>query len=58
MGKNDLSEINNWYRRFVFYTVKLPLILITIPIGFLFDFLIAFPSVILCSIDAWMRNKQ
>jgi hypothetical protein len=46
------------WNKFVFYAVKLPLIFITIPIGFLFDFLITFPSIILCSLDARLKNKD
>lgn len=57
MTRNDIPTIKNHWKRFVFYTVKLPLIFITIPIGFIFDFLITLPSIILCSIDARTKNK-
>jgi hypothetical protein len=57
MKRNNISIIKNHWKHFVFYTVKLPLIFITIPIGFIFDFLVTFPSIILCSLDARTKRK-
>jgi hypothetical protein len=34
-----------------FYTINLPLILITIPMGFLFELIVTFPFIICCTID-------
>ncbi len=50
--------IKTRWKQFVFYTVKLPLIFITIPVGFIFDFLVTFPSIVLCSLDARLKNKN
>jgi len=35
-----------------FYTVKLPLILIAIAVGFIFEFIITFPFLVFCTIDS------
>ncbi len=43
-------------RKIKFYTVNLPLILITIPIGFVFEFIITFPFIVFCTIDG-MGNR-
>ena len=44
-------------RKIKFYTVNLPLILITIPIGFIFEFIITFPFIVFCALDR-MENKE
>jgi hypothetical protein len=56
--QNGFPGVRICWKHLVFYSIKLPLIFITIPVGFLFDFLITFPYAILCIIDARMRNKN
>jgi len=41
-----------------FYFIKLPLIYVAIPIGFIFEYLITFPFVILTSLDRRSSKKQ
>ena len=38
-------------KKIKFYTVNLPLIVITIPIGFVFELIVTFPFIIGCAID-------
>jgi hypothetical protein len=56
-GADIIIMLRIRWKKFVFYAVKLPLIFMTIPVGFLFDFLVTFPSIILCSLDARLKNK-
>jgi hypothetical protein len=56
--QNGFPGVKTWWKHLVFYSIKLPLIFITIPVGFLFDFLVTFPYSILCIIDARMQNKD
>ena len=58
MPRRDVPMIRTQWKRFVFYTLKLPLIFITIPVGFIFDFLVTFPSIILCNIDARLKTRN
>lgn len=50
-------KINQPLKKIKFYTVNLPLILITIPIGFIFEFIITFPYIVFCTLDS-MGNKK
>ncbi len=38
-------------RKFLFYTVKLPFILMIIPLGFILEFFISLPFIVICSLD-------
>lgn len=38
-------------RKFLFYTVKLPFILMMIPLGFILEFIVSFPFIVLCTLD-------
>ena len=44
-------------KKIKFYTVNLPLILITIPIGFIFEYIITFPFIVLCTLDSLKQEK-
>jgi len=44
-------NIRKIYKQFIFYTIKLPLIYIAIPVGFIFEYLITFPYIVLCTLD-------
>lgn len=44
------------YRRLRFYALKLPFVYLMIPLGFLFEFIITFPFIVMVTIDA--RRKQ
>jgi len=46
-----------FYKKILFYTVKLPFIYLAIPIGFIFEYLITFPYIILCTIDGHFQKK-
>ncbi len=46
-----LNFIDPIYKKILFYTVKLPFIYIAIPIGFIFEYLVTFPYLILCTLD-------
>jgi len=45
------------YKKILFYTVKLPFIYLAIPIGFIFEYLITFPYIVLCTIDGLFQKK-
>jgi hypothetical protein len=45
------------YKKIHFYMVKLPFIYLAIPIGFIFEYLITFPYLILCAIDSFSQKK-
>jgi hypothetical protein len=46
------------YDRITFYLVKLPFILLLIIFGFIFEFLITLPFLVLCSLDSYFRGKD
>ena len=46
-----ISKIKKIYKQIIFHTVKLPLIYISIPVGFVFEYLITFPYIVLCTLD-------
>jgi hypothetical protein len=52
------SSIKTLYKQFLFYTVKLPFIYIAIPTGFVFEYLITFPYMVLCVIDSLCQKKR
>jgi hypothetical protein len=43
--------IKKKYHAIVFTTIKLPLIYLTLAIGFIFQFLITFPYMLICILD-------
>jgi hypothetical protein len=45
------------YKKILFYTVKLPFIYMAIPIGFIFEYLITLPHLILCTIDSLSKKN-
>lgn len=45
-------------KKIKFYTVNLPLIFITIPIGFIFEFIITFPYIIFCTLDSMGKELK
>lgn len=45
------------YRTFKFYLIKLPFVYIAAPLGFLFDFIITFPYIVMTEIDG-RRGKK
>lgn len=47
-----MIKLSKRLKKIKFYTVNLPLILITIPIGFIFEFIITFPYIIFCTLDS------
>jgi hypothetical protein len=51
------SSMKPLYKKIIFYTVKLPFIYLAIPIGFIFEYLITFPHLILCTIDSFSQKK-
>jgi len=51
-------KIRKIYKQFVFYTIKLPLIYIAIPVGFVFEYLITFPYIVLCTLDSMSKTDS
>ena len=45
------------YKKFTFYVLKLPLIYILIISGFIFEFIIGLPFLVLCAIDNIFDKK-
>ena len=45
-------------QRIVFYLVKLPFILVTIVIGFLLEFLLELPFMVMCKLDRTVSDQQ
>ncbi len=45
------------FRKIHFYTVKLPFIFIMVPTGFVFEYLITFPYIVLTSIEGFLSGK-
>jgi hypothetical protein len=45
------------YKKIRFYTIKLPFIYLAIPVGFIFEYLITFPYMVLCTIDCLLQKK-
>jgi len=52
------SKIRKIYKQVVFYSIKLPLIYIAIPMGFVFEYLITFPYIVLCSLDSMPKTDS
>ena|GEM_PF-2956586 len=52
------DQIRKIYRTLHFYVIKLPFIYITVPIGFLFEYLVTFPYIIMVSIDTHRQNRR
>ena len=48
------ANLRRAYKTLYFYTIRLPLIYLLIPMGFIFEFLITFPFLVLASLD---RNR-
>lgn len=56
MDSRSLSDrLYKIYKTLHFYCIKLPLIFIMIPIGFIFEYVITFPFIILTALD---RNSS
>jgi len=52
------STTDPLYKKVLFYTVKLPFIYIAIPTGFIFEYLITLPFILLCAFDSISQNKK
>jgi len=52
-----LIKIPKTLKKIKFYTVNLPLILMTIPMGFIFEFIVTFPFIVCCTLDH-MKNGE
>jgi len=50
--------IKKTYAQFIFFSLKLPLIYITLAIGFVFEYLVSFPYIILCTMDSISIKKK
>lgn len=48
----------NLFKILYFYLVKLPFVYILVTIGFVFEFLITFPFVVLVSIDTYRQKNR
>jgi len=46
------------YHAMVFYAIKLPLIYLTLAIGFIFQFFITFPYMLICILDGMSTEKK
>ena len=46
------------YKRLHFYGIKLPFVFLMIPIGFLFEFLVTFPFIVMVSIDSRRNHRR
>ncbi len=46
------------FKRLRFYTIKLPFVYLMIPLGFLFEFLVTFPFIVMVAIDARRKRKS
>lgn len=52
---------NRWkalYDRGIFYAFKLPFVYIAVPMGFLFEYIITFPYIVMTGIDAHGKKKK
>jgi len=45
-------------KKFIFYFLKLPSILFLIISGFIFEFIIGFPFLVLCALDNMFNEKE
>ncbi|RJP94950.1 MAG: hypothetical protein C4518_02195 [Desulfobacteraceae bacterium] len=50
--------IKKTYAQFIFFFLKLPLIYITLAVGFVFEYLVSFPYIILCTMDSISIRKK
>lgn len=41
-----------------FYTIRLPFVCVMVPVGFLFEFLVTFPYIVLTAIDGRRQAKR
>jgi hypothetical protein len=57
-GKKGKSKMRDSFKIVKFYTIKLPLILIAISAGLIFEFLVTFPFFIFCTIDGIGKAKK
>ena len=46
-----MGRIKKTFKQIYFCVIKLPLIYIAISIGFIFEYLITFPYIVLCALD-------
>jgi hypothetical protein len=46
------------YHAIIFTTIKLPLIYLTLAIGFIFQFFITFPYLLICFLDGMSTEKK
>lgn len=52
-----ISKIRKTFKQIYFHVIKLPLIYLAISIGFIFEYLITFPYIVLCTLD-FMSKKD
>jgi hypothetical protein len=52
------SAIKKYYHAIIFTTIKLPLIYLTLAIGFIFQFFITFPYMLVCIVDGRSIEKK
>jgi len=52
------TKLYKIYRILHFYCIKLPLIFIMIPIGFIFEYVITFPFIVLTALDRNPSKKR
>ncbi len=53
----ELARDSSMMQKISFYLVKLPFILVTIIIGFLLEFLIELPFMVMCKLDRSASNQ-
>ncbi len=60
MGIMDLSfgDTGEAYKKFVYYYVKIPLSLVTITIGYIFEFLLCLPFFLIMFFDRLFKKKR
>jgi len=50
--------IKKYYQTIIFTAIKLPLIYLTLAIGFVFQFFITFPYMLICTLDGLSFEKM
>lgn len=53
-----ISKIRKTFKQLYFHVIKLPLIYVAISIGFIFEYLITFPYIVLCTLDSVSKKNS
>ncbi|MBS3808831.1 MAG: hypothetical protein KGY38_01575 [Desulfobacterales bacterium] len=58
MNSETATKIRSYARILKFYTVKLPFVYLMIPVGFIFEYLVTLPYIVLVSIDERRQTRN